>query len=122
MRDIPPYLAHYGIKGMKWGRRRYQNKDGSLTAAGRKRYSQDYADTAPLRKKRAEQLSDADLKRLNKRMNLESEYKRLNPQGLDRYKKIAQEILSVAGTIGGLYAITKSPYAQAGRQWLESRL
>ena len=30
------YLAHYGIKGMKWGVRRYQNEDGSLTAAGKK--------------------------------------------------------------------------------------
>lgn len=34
-------LYHWGIKGMKWGQRRYQNKDGSLTAAGRKRYSDD---------------------------------------------------------------------------------
>lgn len=32
-------LTHWGIKGMKWGVRRYQNKDGSLTAAGKKRYS-----------------------------------------------------------------------------------
>lgn len=31
-------LTHHGILGMKWGRRRYQNKDGSLTAAGKKRY------------------------------------------------------------------------------------
>ena len=32
------YLAHHGIKGQKWGQRRYQNSDGSLTAEGRKRY------------------------------------------------------------------------------------
>ena len=31
-------LVHYGIKGQKWGVRRYQNEDGSLTAKGRKRY------------------------------------------------------------------------------------
>jgi len=31
-------LYHSGIKGMKWGIRRYQNPDGSLTPAGRKRY------------------------------------------------------------------------------------
>lgn len=32
------YISHYGIIGMKWGERRYQNKDGSLTSAGRVRY------------------------------------------------------------------------------------
>ena len=34
-------LYHYGVKGMKWGVRRYQNNDGSLTPAGKKRYSDD---------------------------------------------------------------------------------
>lgn len=38
-------LYHHGTKGMRWGVRRYQNKDGSLTAKGKKRYSKD-ADAA----------------------------------------------------------------------------
>lgn len=32
------YLAHHGVKGQKWGVRRYQNADGTLTDEGRRRY------------------------------------------------------------------------------------
>ena len=44
-------LQHHGIRGMKWGVRRYQNTDGSLTPAGRKRYSDyDGGKDSPVRK------------------------------------------------------------------------
>ena len=36
-------IWHWGVKGMKWGVRRYQNTDGSLTDAGKKRYDRDVA-------------------------------------------------------------------------------
>ena len=35
-------IAHHGIKGQKWGIRRFQNEDGSLTEAGKKRYLNKY--------------------------------------------------------------------------------
>lgn len=35
--DESPFLEHHGIKGQKWGVRRFQNPDGTLTNAGRKR-------------------------------------------------------------------------------------
>lgn len=35
--EVQDELTHWGIKGMRWGIRRYQNKDGSLTPAGRKK-------------------------------------------------------------------------------------
>ena len=38
------YLTHHGIMGMKWGVRRYQNKDGTLTSAGKSRKSRTYTD------------------------------------------------------------------------------
>lgn len=36
------YLEHHGIKGMKWGIRRFQNEDGTLTSAGKRRYAKNY--------------------------------------------------------------------------------
>lgn len=44
---MPDYLYHHGIKGQRWGVRRYQNKDGSYTSAGKKRY----ADMSPSEKR-----------------------------------------------------------------------
>ena len=65
-------LHHSGIKGMKWGVRRYQNKDGTLTAAGKKHYAGDgnagegataKTEYAPKRKGgKAEDYSDEELR------------------------------------------------------------
>ena len=41
--SVEDELTHWGIKGMRWGIRRYQNKDGTMTAAGKKRYNEELA-------------------------------------------------------------------------------
>lgn len=38
------YLAHHGVKGQRWGIRRYQNSDGTLTKSGRKRFGGRYGE------------------------------------------------------------------------------
>lgn len=38
MAEYPSYLIHYGVSGQKWGTRRYQNEDGSLTPEGKEHY------------------------------------------------------------------------------------
>jgi len=73
-------LYHHGILKQKWGVRRFQNEDGSLTAAGKARYGKQSEDYLQSRKDRAnatEGLSNAELRRLNERLQLEKTYSEL---------------------------------------------
>lgn len=87
-------LYHWGIKGMKWGIRRFQKKDGTLTALGKKRKRDD--DDAPSKPKSIKDMSDAELRAETARLNLEQQYltaksnvERLNPRQLSMGEKFA---------------------------------
>lgn len=56
-------LFHWGVKGMKWGVRRYQNKDGSLTPAGQKRYDRDVRENNAKKKDNRINIDGPDPKR-----------------------------------------------------------
>lgn len=60
---VKNYLAHHGILGQRWGVRRYQNKDGTLTDKGKKRYERDVQDNLSKKKDNRIDTSNPDPKR-----------------------------------------------------------
>lgn len=115
-------LKHWGVKGMKWGVRRYQNKDGSLTPAGRKRYADSGSSTnkasntgkpkssstaaksskesESLTKKKISEMTDDELRTKLNRINMELQYRdavaRLTPDRTKRAKKIVADLAEQA--------------------------
>lgn len=59
-------LIHHGIKGQKWGVRRYENPDGSLTPAGKKRYEKYHTSDGQLNEKGLKKFGDEDLFRMSR--------------------------------------------------------
>ena len=85
-------LYHWGIKGMRWGVRRYQKKDGSLTTAGKKRYSE--GDESP----------KSEPKKSKHRLALESKFKSAGMSDEEAAKQAdkrirTEKILAAAGVV-----------------------
>ena len=119
-------LYHFGILGMKWGRRRFQNKDGSRTAAGKKRemdpelkelikmekesdkakvptvksdlaIAEDYRKSREDKAKSPEGLSNLELRSLNERLQLEATYKALTAEKIQKSESFVKSVLQNAG-------------------------
>lgn len=84
------YLMHYGRKGMKWGERRYQNKDGTLTAAGKKRYARDAREQG-YDKYDSETNKYYRTSKKNGRSDLSADASRYVKEDLSRSKRLADE-------------------------------
>lgn len=97
-------LNHAGIKGMKWGVRRYQNKDGSLTPAGKKRYNRDAV----------KDMSDEELRKKLNRLQMENQYKNLTQKKTSAGRKFVTNVLVTAATTVATAYATK--YMKSGAE------
>ena len=139
-----PELKHWGVKGMKWGIRRYQNKDGSLTRAGKKRQVDNLEKARQAKKakqdeirereeKRSKLLKSTDASELYKnrdllsteeinerlnRLNAEQRLSQLSNQtkstGMDKVNKA----LAVGRKINEVYEFTNTPVMKALKKQL----
>lgn len=123
------YFAHYGVKGMKWGIRKDRVTSGARKVKQKAKDTKTYrkaksehekylanrsasrVQSDEIRKKKAYQLSDEELKIAIGRMNLEKQYKNLNREVYHPGQAFANKALNQVGGIaigaGGAYLVKK---------------
>lgn len=110
-------LTHWGIKGQKWGVRRYQNKNGSLTPAGKKRYSDEYHEDYKKahQPKSVKTMSDKELRERLNRLNMEKQYSQLSTSTVSKGKKTVDSIIKIGTTTAAATTTAITLYNNAGK-------
>lgn len=122
------YIEHHGTKGQKWGIRRYQHKDGTLTPLGRKRLEKlnkerskllndsEQIDKKTPVKKSVKNLSDEELKSMINRLQMEKQLTELTKQPETKKGKSAvMQILSKSGQTAAT-TLTTAAFTYMGKQ------
>lgn len=119
-------LCHYGIKGMKWGVRRYQNPDGSLTAAGKKKARQEYKEDnkkAFELGKEATVYGHAAAKSMNRTIKIENkldkQYEK-DPEGITRRTQAIRKKWNASSKTSAQLAQAYAAARDAGEKHCES--
>ena len=114
-------LEHHGIKGQKWGVRRYQNEDGTRTAAGKKREKsrsdepahEDYNKAHS--GKSVKDMSDAELRSRLNRLQMEKQYSQLTNSDTDKGKKFVSDAMKVATGVAAATTTALTIYNNYGK-------
>lgn len=115
-KSVDDVLAHYGVLGMKWGVRNDESKR-RLKSKG----SPEHQEARALAKKGRSNLSNAELKRFNERMNLEQQAKKLSKENISSGKNAVSKILKNSGSTAAT-TLTTAVLVYGGKQVIASRL
>lgn len=122
------FLAHYGIKGMKWGFRKRSNgtveKTGRTAKTATTTKAPEHTQAQQLKKKKASELSNKELRELNERIQLEQNYARLTaePSRVQKGMAYMDKTMKVAKTGQELYNLVNSPAGKAARSIIEAQI
>lgn len=107
------FLEHYGVKGQRWGVRRSKAALARQAKRDNKTQSEEHARAQQLLKKKRSELTNDELKFLNERLGLETNFTRLNPDAITKGRNKTTSVLSTVGVGVSIYNLVKSPAGQA---------
>lgn len=97
-------IYHYGILGMKWGRRRSREELArNRKNSGTDNWSEDAKTASNIKSKSVKQMSNVELRQLNERTRLEQEYSRLNPSAAKKGRAYIAAAAGVMSTALSIY-------------------
>lgn len=83
------WISHYGVPGMHWGRRKARTSVDTS--------SSDHKEAQKIKKKKLHEMSNDDLVKLTRRMQLERNYKDLSSRDISIGRKLSQDVLTEVG-------------------------
>lgn len=114
MTDVEDFLAHHGVKGMRWGRRK---GGSSSTASTRSEAHPDRQEVDSLKRNKPKTLSNSEIQKINNRLNLEKQLSSLKQDDAQRSIKKGKSwvdlAVAAAGTAGAVYGLSQSPLGKA---------
>ena len=107
--NLPESFAHYGVKGMRWGVRKSRS-ESSAKSKTKTQKSADYIESRQLKSRPLSSMSNAEIERLNRRLQLEKSYSELtaNKRSLEKGRTEVDRVLKYGETMNRVYKLATS--------------